>query len=178
MKKIALTIISLNLLAPAFAAGAAAAEKLKVGVVNLQAVFKAVPQGEKTLSAERMKLEAENKKALGSLQGERKTLQDKVADFQRNSQIMSAADKEKKQAEIMKENQALQQKAINLQQMAQQDEQKVLVSFNKAVGEAVMTVAEQQKLDLVLRQAATLYALKTMNITQAIIKQMEKTAKK
>ncbi|ODN43640.1 OmpH family outer membrane protein [Piscirickettsia litoralis] len=174
MKKLLLAIMTLSLIAPAFAANT---EKLKVGVVNLQEVFKAVPQGEKALNAERTKLQADNKKALDGLQGERKTLQEKVADFQRNAQIMSAADKEKKQAEIMKENQALQQKAINLQQMAQQDEQKVLASFNKAVGQAVITVASEQKLDLVLRQAATLYALKTMNITPAIIAQMEKSAK-
>ena len=160
---ISLTIITLFL--PNFASA-----ELKMGIVNLDTLFKEIPIYRE--SQEKVKKQFDPRaRNLKTLEQEWNNLND---EYLKNETVMS--DKEKK--ELVEKIQSIENKFRSGQEKIQADLQKVqqeeLSRIRGIVEKAISEYAENNDFDIIIRaDGTTLYAKKYINITQEIISKLQ-----
>ena len=160
---ISLTIITLFL--PNFASA-----ELKMGIVNLDTLFKEIPIYSE--SQEKVKKQFDPRaRNLKTLEQEWNSLNDK---YLKNEAVMS--DDEKK--DLVTKIQTIETKFRTGQEKIQADLQKVqqteLTRIRSIVEKAITDYAEKNDFDIIIRaDGTTLYAKKYINITQEIISKLQ-----
>ncbi len=160
---ISLTIITLFL--PNFASA-----ELKMGIVNLDTLFKEIPIYRE--SQEKVKKQFDPRaRNLKTLEQEWNSLNDK---YLKNEAVMS--DNEKK--DLVTKIQTIETKFRTGQEKIQADLQKVqqteLTRIRSIVEKAITDYAEKNDFDIIIRaDGTTLYAKKYINITQEIISKLQ-----
>ncbi|MGE3318850.1 MAG: OmpH family outer membrane protein [Candidatus Berkiella sp.] len=161
-----LTHIVLALGLAAGFAPALQADEAKIGVIDMRAVVSNSPQAKAAME----KLKKEFKAREEKIMAQEKSLKEKTEKLQRNSAVMSEAEKSKLEKEVMagqREMQRLQAEFREDAAMRQQEEMKKVID---KVTAAIDDIAKKEKYDLVFVREAAPYASKQMDITDKVIK--------
>ena len=165
-KSIKITFLILSIVMVPLTANA----ELKMGIVNLDTLFKEIPIYRE--SQEKIKKQFDPRaRNLKTLEQEWNNLNDK---YLKNETVMS--DKEKK--ELVEKIQSIETKFRSGQEKIQADLQKVqqeeLSRIRGIVEKAITEYAENNNFDIIIRaDGTTLYAKKYINITQEIISKLQ-----
>lgn len=168
MKKLTQCILAVSLLASQIAPCMAA--DLKVGVVDVRAV---VSQSKET-QAINEKLKKDFQSRENEIMALDKTLKEKSDKLQRNAAIMGEAERSKLERDIVADKrnlQRMQQEYREDGQIAQRQEMDKLFVKVKA---SIARVAKAEKFDLVLHNEAVPFSSDQLDITQVVLKDLEK----
>lgn len=149
--------------------GTALADVSKIGVVNFQEVVQKSPDYE----ALKTKLEKQFTPKQKKMMDGQKELQKKVEDLRRNDAVMKEEDKKKLQEEIIKKQQELQAMEVNFQKEYVAEQEKAFQELVAKLKAKVVTVAEQEKLDMILAKDAVPFT-KGPDVTQKVIDALKK----
>ena len=108
------------------------------------------------------------------LEGMAKTLQDNVQKFQKNKTVMSKADLSTLQNTIATEESNFRDAQNQFQEDIMKAQTDRLKQLMDSVKSAVATVAQKEKLDLVIPSNNTLYIKNGMDITSQVLKNLDK----
>ena len=170
MKKLLIALCATSMLMGATIANAAA-NTMKIGVVNVATLFTSASQGKAKLDAIKTKLEPK----IVELKTSQADLTTKMKTFERNAPTMSKAKKEEtakslatNQQDFQKQVAALQQQETALGQAAQQN-------FIAATRRAIDAVAAQDKFDMILTNQAAPFAKPAFDVTEKVLDEMKKS---
>lgn len=161
----------LLVLATVFMTGTAAAQDIKIGVVNLGKLVRASPQAQQA----RENLEAQfadRKKALQELAQE---LQADIKRLKRDGKVMSKQAREQLAESIRDQQRRLEIKRSNYKADLRRAEQEQLAQIRKALAQAIQQYAEDFNYDLIIGQGV-LYATDAVNITERLLQRLEAQA--
>lgn len=161
----------LGLLA-AMGAGSAMAADYKIGVVAAVRVLEAAPQAE----VAKKKLEAEfagKDKQLVAKQKELKALEDRAA---KDGAIMSETERTRLERDIMEKRRDLKRDSDEFREDVNFRRNEEFAKIQKQIVEAIQTIAQEQKFDLVLGEGV-IYASKAVDITDLVIERLKKGGK-
>ena len=146
--------------------------QVKVAYVDVEEVLKEYKGSKK--AEEEMKAQSET--ISGELDKLAIPFQQKVQEYQRNSQNMSATARQEKEQELMQEQQMIQQRQQMAQQQVQTEGQKRIDQINEEVEEFVASYAKSNGFTFVLgtseQTKSVLYGEESLNITEQIITAM------
>lgn len=163
MKKMILLVVTLMSLA-LFAATPAWADT-KIATINIQDLLQKLPQM-KQIGNDLKKQFSDKQKQLTDAQD---TFKKDADTFRRDNSVMADKDKQAAENKLFKQQQDLQKMQMDLQRdymAAQNKEVDALMNKVKAV---VETIAQKDKIDLVLVNASVAYAKKGMDITDQVL---------
>ena len=153
-----------------FLASSPVSAELKMGIVNLDTLFKEIPIYRE--SQEKVKKQFDPRaRNLKTLEQEWNTLND---EYLKNETVMS----EKEKKDLVNKIQSIETKFRTGQEKIQADLQKVqqeeLSRIRAIVETAITNYAEKNDFDIIIRaDGTTLYAKKYINITQEIISKLQ-----
>lgn len=150
----------------AFQPTVALADGLRVGVIDMRSIISSSPQA-KAVSD---KLKTEFKAREEQMIAAEKSLKDKSEKLQRNSAVMSEAEKNKLEKEVVMAQRDIQRMQAEYREDAtirQQEEMKKLIDKINIV---VQDVAKKEKFDLIIHAEAAPYAASQINITDKVVK--------
>jgi outer membrane protein len=144
----------------------AAAAELKVGIVDGMDVVSKSAEGKSVQAAIKRKSE-EIGKPFGQ---KRQDLAKEVEDFQKQASVMKEDARKRKAAELEKKMQDFQKQGSDAEKQLQQFQETQLAPLFQKLEGAVKTVAQQEKLDMVLdkRNAGLLYMDPKLDITEKV----------
>jgi outer membrane protein len=148
----------------AMTAGVAGAQDFKIGVVNIDRIFREA----NTAKAAQAKLEQEfgkREKDLGDVGTQLKTLADK---FEREAPTLSESQRASRQKQLVEQDRDFQRKRREFQEDLNARKNEELQQVIERANKVVKTVAETEKYDLVLQEAV--YANPKHDITDKVIK--------
>lgn len=145
----------------------------KIGVLDWQILLTKAPQAE----AAAKRLEKEFQAPKDKLVNKQKEFQAKREKMQRDVDVMSVAERGKKEKELAKTEQDLRRMDEELRSDYTTRHREEMDNFIKAVKEVVDKVAEEEKYDLVLPQEATLYVADRIDVTETVLERLEKMPK-
>lgn len=149
-------------------AGVASAQQLKIAVVNSQQVVQQSPQYKAA--------ESEMKKEFGKrrehLQAESDKLQKEIATYQKNQDVMTSADRIKKQNHLLAERNNLQYAQQKFQRDLQKRERELMARIMSRIRGVIKKIAKRDGYTLILQNPV--YAVPSMDITQEVLKQLHK----
>lgn len=150
----------------------ALAEKVRVGVVDVQKALQTVADGKKA----RGKLENTFNKKNKEVQAEEKKIREELEAFQKKAMVMSDKVKAKKQAELQQKYMKLQEKKSRYQAELQKTEAELTKPIIDNIRETIKRLAKEKGYTVVLEKNANnvLYSLEKDDLTQLVIKQYKK----
>lgn len=166
--KIRNTLLSV-VVASAFTASAFASSN--VGVINLDNVFKATPQG----TAAFTQLKTQLTPQVQAFQTQQTNLQQKMTTFQSDKK-MTKAEKAAKKTQLLAQQQELQTSMQAFQASAQKQQQALLATFSDSVKAAAATVAKNDDLSVIITSQNAIYNTPDSDVTNEVIAIMEKAA--
>lgn len=140
----------------------------KVGYFDLVRVMNNIPQAkqaEKRLGAEF----EQRKKKLEQFDGEVKLEQ---SQFERDKQVMSDVEREKKRREIRNRSRELKLSIQEYQEDLSLRQNQETASLQKLVRQAVLEVAKEDGYDLIIDQGAVLFASDKVDITKKVMQRL------
>jgi outer membrane protein len=150
--------------AMALATCAAGAQEFKIGIVNIDRIFREA----NSAKAAQAKLEQEfgkREKELGDMGTQLKTLADK---FEREAPTLSETQRATRQKQLVEQDRDFQRKRREFQEDLNSRKNEELQQVIERANKVVKTVAESEKYDLVLQEAV--YASPKHDITDKVIK--------
>jgi outer membrane protein len=147
-----------------FAAFAAQAQEFRIGVVNIDRIFREA----NSAKAAQAKLEQEfgkREKELGDLGTQLKSLADK---FEREAPTLSESQRTNRQKQLVEQDRDFQRKRREFQEDLNARKNEELQQVIERANKVVKTVAETEKYDLVLQEAV--YANPKHDITDKVIR--------
>jgi outer membrane protein len=166
------SIIGVLGMVAAMAAGPVAAADYKIGVVAAVRVLEAAPQAE----VAKKKLESEfagKDKQLLAKQKELKSLEDRAA---KDGAIMSETERTRLERDIMEKRRELKRDSDEFREDVNFRRNEEFAKIQKQIVEAIQTIAQEQKFDLVLGEGV-IYASKAVDITDLVIDRLKKGGK-
>lgn len=151
----------------------AVATDTRIGVLDWQVLLTKAPQAE----AAAKRLEKEFQAPKDKLVNKQKEYQTKREKMQRDADVMSAAEKGKKDKELAKMEQDLRRMDEEFRSDYTTRHREEMDNFIKEVKDIVDKVAEEEKYDLVLPQEATLYVADRIDVTEKVLEKLEKMPK-
>lgn len=165
MKK--LVVVGLAVCCAAFSVGALA--EGGIGVVDMKTIFSTSPKV-KAIKADLTKQFEPQKEKLEKMST---ALQADIAKYQKNKDVMNKKDLAALETSITNQESAFRDAQTKFQQDVFNAQNKSLESFMDSVKAAVKTVAEKDKLDLVIPSNDVLYTKTNKDITQDVLKDMK-----
>lgn len=144
----------------------ALADGLRIGVIDMRTIMSSSPQAK----AVGEKLKAEFKTREDQMIAAEKSLKEKSEKLQRNSAVMSEAEKSKLEKEVVMAQRDIQRMQAEYREDAtlrQQEEMKKLIDKINVV---VQDVAKKEKFDLIIHAEAAPYSTSQINITDKVVK--------
>lgn len=144
----------------------ALADGLRIGVIDMRTIMSSSPQAK----AVGDKLKAEFKTREDQMIAAEKSLKEKSEKLQRNSAVMSEAEKSKLEKEVVMAQRDIQRMQAEYREDAtlrQQEEMKKLIDKINVV---VQDVAKKEKFDLIIHAEAAPYSTSQINITDKVVK--------
>jgi len=145
------------------------ASDMKVGVVNLQDVFKNSPQ----LASIKADLKKQFASREQKLIDQQKALDKQAKALNRNRSVMTAKQRAAKQKSLISQQTKLQKEQIKFQQTFMAARNKQLGKLFKKIKNAVSQVARKNDYDLVLTKQAVAYTSDKYNITNQVLKTLK-----
>ena len=160
------------------AGGSAISAEAKIGLVDSQLVMQDSIYGKNV--RERMKKDfAAREDAIISKE---RDLRSKFEALERDRDVISEAERNKREKELTKLQQSLQTEGDAFQQDVMQRHEKEAAAFEKVLSEVLAKIAKEENLDLILQQRVTLYSggkvAYTYKCLQALDQSSKDTAKK
>jgi outer membrane protein len=146
---------------------------VKIGVLDWQQLLSKAPQAEEAGK----RLEKEFQSPKDKLVNKQKEFQSKRDKMQRDKDVMSAADRGKKEKDLAKMEQDLRRLDEELRADYTTRHREEMDNFVTLVRSEVEKLAQEEKYDLVLPQEATLYIADRIDITEKVLERLEKVAK-
>jgi outer membrane protein len=147
-----------------------ATDSMKIGVLDWSQLLAKAPQAEE--AGKRLEREFQAPKdRLVNKQKEFSTKRDKLA---RDKDILSAADRAKKEKELAKMEQDLRHLDEELRADYSTRHREEMDEFIKTVREVVDKLAKEDQYDLVLPQEATLFVAERIDITEKVLDKLSK----
>jgi outer membrane protein len=146
---------------------------MKIGVLDWQQLLSKAPQAEEAGK----RLEKEFQSPKDKLINKQKEFQAKREKMQRDKDVMSAADRTKKEKDLAKMEQDLRRLDEELRSDYTTRHREEMDSFIAVVRGEVEKLAQEDKYDLVIPQEATLYMADRIDITDKVLERLEKSAK-
>lgn len=154
------------------ASGLAQAE-IKVGLVDKQVL------GQESLYAksvhEKMKKEFSGRQE--ALISKEKDLMSKYESLERDKDVLAETDRVKKERELAKLKQSLDEESQAFQHDVMQRQEKEGAAFDKIVSEVLAEIAKEEKLDLVLQQQVALFTNRKADYTYKALQSLDKKYK-
>ena len=160
-------------------AGSAVAADLKIGVLEPQKVLDGTRNGKKIKDSLQEYLKSRQK----IIDLEEEELKKIEEDLVKQSAVLSAEAKKDKEESFRKRYMEYQRKVNQLTQEVQNKKKEVLEEFNKSLEQIVKTIADKEKLSLVVEKgdngagALVVYSHPSLDITDRVIKELDKGTK-
>lgn len=167
MKKTSSTIISIVLLSAFTVCPGALLAETKIGFVDTVKLMEAAPQAKSAQS----KIEKEfspREKELVALQRQIKTKEDKLT---RDGAVMSESERSKLEREILSKRRDLKRTQEEFRDDLNIRRNEVLAKLQKDMYQAVVTLAKEQKFDLIMSQGVV-YSSDKIDITDSVLKKL------
>ncbi len=164
MKKIIMALLCFALATPSFA--------FVAGKVNFQQILLSIKEGQKV----RKQLEVDFNKKQATIKKERAVIEKAQQDFEKQSLVMNAKAKAKKERELQEMMMKFQQKAIGLQREMQAQEKKATRPLIDKIAVVVQEVSKGEKIDMTyeVSSGSIVYASKEIDLTDKVIKAYDK----
>jgi len=169
MKKLTTALCAAALVAMGSTAVAA---DMKVGIIDMRTIVSTAPQAKSDMD----RLKKEFKTREDQLIASEKSLKEKSEKLQRNSTVMSDAEKVKLEKEVVvaqRDFQRLQSEIRDDATLRQQEEMKKIIT---RVNTVVQEIAKKENYTLIIHSEAAPFASKDLNITDKVLKAMGTTA--
>ncbi|WP_226960712.1 OmpH family outer membrane protein [Thalassotalea sp. LPB0316] len=154
----------------ALLSGAAFAAEQKLGVVNVQAIMKQLPQSAAMVQA----LNAEFKDETAEVAQIEKDIKYYQEKQKRDGALMSEKEKEELNQQIANLFQNYQTKGKALQQKIQMRQNEETNKILALVRQAVNNIAESEKFDVIVEQKAVVFAKPDADLTSKVVEQVSK----
>lgn len=158
---------------PVAGADSSLAADLKVGYVNAVKVIEQAPQGEAALK----KLQAEfgpRDKKLVDMQQEIKKMEEEL---ERDALVMKDSDRREKERQLLVLKRELRRATQEFREDYNMRRNEELAALQKIVKQVIVEIARQEKYDLIVHEG-TIYASPKIDITDKVLEQLNKAAKK
>lgn len=164
-------VMSLALVACLLMAGSAFAD-MKIGVFNSQAVA----MDSDAAKAAQQKLQSQFGAERSQLEKQAKDLQTKGETLQTQVAKMNAKEREEKQMEFLRLRRAFEEKSRNFARKVENTENQIRQNMAQQIYQAAQTIAQKQKLDLILDAASgsVMYATPQLDITKAVLAEVNR----
>jgi outer membrane protein len=156
----------------ALAAMSASAQEFKIGIVNLDRIFREA----NTAKTAQTKLEQEfskREKDLNDIASQLKTLSDK---FEREAPTLSESQRATRQKQLVDQDRDFQRKRREFQEDLNSRKNEELQQVIERANKVVKTLAEAEKYDLIVQEAV--YVNPKLDITDKVIKSLNASAGK
>lgn len=140
-----------------------------VGVVDVQKIFAESKEVQDTKSALHQQFLAKKKQVQVSM----KALDKMMADYKKNESVMQASERNALQKKIAAQQSSISQMESAFQQGAQDSEQKAMDKFVGELKAAVVTVAKEKHLTMVLPSHGVIYWSDSLDITSDVEKRFD-----
>ncbi|MBS0286332.1 MAG: OmpH family outer membrane protein [Proteobacteria bacterium] len=165
MKLIKNALVALSLLAASTMPVSANAE-LKIGVIDMRAIINSAPQAKEAME----KLKKEFKAREDKIVSAEKSYKEKAEKLQRNTAVMSEAEKGKLEKDVMTSQRDLQRLQAEFREDAAIRQQEEMKKIMDKINVAVEDVAKKEKYDLIIHKDVVPFAAKTVDVTDKVIK--------
>ena len=169
MKQLARQFAATLMLGSALVSASAMAEQ-KIGVVDVQSVFQAMPQAAEITNSIQMEFKDQIEE-VNQLQKDGQFFTERL---QRDAATMSEDEKKDLQQKIMKVREQLAEKAQPLQQNIQRRSNEERNKLLGLIKQAIESVAAKQKYDLVLNAGAVAFAKDEHDLSEEVLSQVKK----
>jgi len=160
----------LLLLLLCFAPSAVVAGETKIGFVFAQKVMEQSPQAEQVQKALQKEFDP-RKKELDEMQKQVKKLEDRLS---RDSAVMSEAERLKQEREFRALSREFKRASEEFNEDLVIRKNQALERLRKRLFEVIQVIAEKNKFDLIVSEGGVLYASDPINITDLVLKELEK----
>ncbi|MDF1761569.1 MAG: OmpH family outer membrane protein [Coxiellaceae bacterium] len=155
--------------AAAIAVCSVSAFAMKIGVVDMEKVFKSSPQVKQINSGLRKKFASQR----NDIVTKGKQLQADMQNFNKNKSVMNKKKAKLLAAKISKEESSLRMAQAAFQKNLFQAQNAAMSGFMKKVDASVSKVASKQDMDIVMPKNAVIYSKHDMNITSAVMSDLK-----
>jgi outer membrane protein len=150
----------------ALVAGAASAQNMKIGYVDVQRAVQEVEEGK----AARSRLQTELQQKRADLEKKRGDLEKMKADYDKQAPVLSDDAKRQRQEQLQKAFAEAQNAAGQMQEELSGKEQEAMSSISKRLLQVVAEVSDRENFTFVLDKAALLYAPAASDITNEVVR--------
>ena len=150
----------------ALVAGAASAQNMKIGYVDVQRAVQEVEEGK----AARSRLQTELQQKRADLEKKRADLEKMKADYDKQAPVLSDDAKRQRQEQLQKAFVEAQNAAGQMQEELSGKEQEAMQSISKRLLQVVAEVSDRENFTFVLDKAALLYAPAASDITNEVVR--------
>ncbi len=171
MKSLKKSLVALSLLAVSALPVCAQAE-LKIGVIDMRAIINNAPQAKEAMDKLKKEFKAREEKIVAS----EKSLKEKAEKLQRNSAVMSEAEKSKLEKDVISSQRELQHLQAEFREDAATRQQEEMKKLMDKVNTVVENVAKKEKYDLIIHKDVVPFAVKTVDVTDKVIKEISPQA--
>lgn len=162
MKRIGVLLISLML------CGVAAAENLKIGIVDLQKIM----QTSSDMKAIQEKLEAEFKPRRDNIVAQEAKLKKDMEKFKRDNAVMSQNERKALEKRIMEAQKKFEHEGQTYQRELSQAHNMAMEQFYSKIRKAIAKIAERDKYDVVLQKDAAPFSTDKLDVTKKVLQEM------
>ena len=144
-------------------------ESLKIGYFNFSQVLANIPQAQE--AEKRLGDEFANRKA--NIEGLDKELKALAEVLQRDALVLSTSEQEVKRRELRNRQREFQLLLEEYQEDLSLRQNQETAALQKLVRQAVLDIAKEGQFDLIIDQAAVLYASEKVNITSQVLQRLQ-----
>lgn len=162
------SVVWLVMLAGLLMSGAAAAQDLKIGVVNLGKLVSQSPQAQSARSSMEEQF-ADRKEALKDMAQD---LKQDIKRLKRDGKVMSEQAREQLEESIRDQRRRLKLKRSNYKADLRRAEQEQLQKLRNQIADAIQQYATDFNYDLIVGQGV-LYATESINITERLLQRLQ-----
>lgn len=153
---------------------ASANDATKIGIVDIEKAIKATSAGQKMTKD----LQGEFEKKKTEFQKRDGDLRKMFEDLEKKKSLLTEEARQKKASELQQEQMKFQKEVTESQTTIQKKERDLLEPIAKKMEEIIEKVAKDGSYTAILDRRAILWGSKGADLTDAIVKEFEKTAKK
>jgi outer membrane protein len=148
--------------------GTASAQKLRIGVVNMERAVRETNEGkraEATLMKKKKRLEAELNRKMKEFTAE----EDKL---RKAWSILKEGEKQKRAAASKKKFEALQKRYLEAERELMQEKTRAMMKISNKINKVIQRLAKRRKYDYIFNNAAVMWAPRHTDMTNEVIREL------
>jgi outer membrane protein len=143
-----------------------AADALKIGVIDMRTIVNSAPQAKDAMEKLKKEFKTREEKIITA----EKALKEKAEKLQRNSAVMSEAEKSKLEKDVVAGQRELQHMQSEFREDAAMRQQEEMKKIMDRINVVVDDLAKKEKYDLIIHKDVVPYAAKTVDVTDKVVK--------